>query len=140
MLTFNTTSSLLDFFIRQTAKRTLIPESIVEIIVKDSWASANKAAQNLSQIEISNIGTFAPYPKKTLNRIRYYDMAMQKIGVSIMNTNPEDPKRTKLQKIMESMEKASRLIKEKAYESIEKYLAKQRQDTKWPGKQDCRKE
>lgn len=122
-------SKLLDFFIRQTAKLTLTDEKIVETIIKDSWQAASTATQQFTEVEVANIGTFHPYPKKVLTRLKFYQGGIYKVSAAIAATPPEDPRKRKLEKIMTCMQDIYEKIKVKTHASVAKYLAKQKEYT-----------
>ena len=63
---------LLSLFIRKTAVMTSIPESLVELIIKDQWSNANKQTKEgstISEIDFPNIGVFYISKRKSERRI-----------------------------------------------------------------------
>lgn len=112
----------LDFFIRQTAKQTMISESIVDRIIRDQWKYANKASHNLEEIEVKELGTFYPSPKKVANQIKKlidkHSWALYQIS---NNVRPDT-----FRVIAENVETdISKLLKTKHYGKAERYLEKQ---------------
>lgn len=72
----NSKKSLLELFIRRTSVITSTPESLVEKIIKDQWAFANKQTQpisNVAEIEFSNIGTLYLSKNKATKRLAKLD-------------------------------------------------------------------
>lgn len=108
---------LIDFFIRQTAKKILIPESTVELIIRDQWKNANLAARSLTEIEITGLGTYYTSSKKGATRY-----------ISLFNAyhahkDSDDPKYAN----MAQTAKNHLLIlqKVKNYARLEEYIRKQ---------------
>ena len=64
--------NLIDLFIRRTAVLTSTPEHLVEKIVKDQWANANKMTQpgrDIGEMDFPNLGTFYISKSKANKRI-----------------------------------------------------------------------
>ncbi len=64
--------NLIDLFIRRTAVLTSTPEHLVEKIIKDQWANANKMTQpgrSIGEMNFPNLGTFYISKSKANKRI-----------------------------------------------------------------------
>lgn len=80
---------MLAFFIRQTAKKVIVNEQIVDTIIRDQWKYANKASRNLIEVEIPEIGTFFPRINKLYNRLNR--LTAKIIAVSRKIEDPNHP-------------------------------------------------
>lgn len=119
----------LEFFIRQTAKQLMIPEPIVDRIIRDQWKYANKASSQLKEIEFKDIGTIYPSPKKVAMRLK---KLKEKHAYSIQYTEPDNPRAGRFIKMAtESMEDINKLKNTKYYDKTERYLEKQGVNPGW---------
>jgi hypothetical protein len=64
--------SIIDFLIKKTAIRTILPESIIDQVVKDQYRQALKAFKrdDIYEIELSGFGYFRPSMKKCKSHIK----------------------------------------------------------------------
>lgn len=80
---------LLDLFIRRTAVITQTSENLTDLIIRDQWRNANKAlaeGSNISQVEVSYLGTFYLSKNKALKRIENLEGINKSLEVT------QDPK------------------------------------------------
>lgn len=111
----------LDFFIRQTAKQVMIPEPVVDKIIRDQWKYANRASSQLLEIEIKDMGIFYPSPKKIASAIgRLINRHQRLLAVIELNHREADYK-----SLMEAEDHINMLTKTKHYDKSKGYLAKQ---------------
>jgi hypothetical protein len=119
----------LEFFIRQTAKQLMVPEPIVDRIIRDQWKYANKASLQLKEIEFKDIGTIYPSPKKVAQRLK---KLKEKHEYSLKNTGVENPRAVRFMKmVLEAEEHIKVLLNTKYYGKTEGYLEKQGVDPGW---------
>ena len=83
--------SLVDFFIKKTALKTLTSESTVEAIIKHQWKAANEGSKTNNEVEISGIGMFYVSANKTRKRIIHLEKIQK--GYQYIVDNSEDEKR-----------------------------------------------
>ena len=84
--------SLQDLFIRRTAVVTSIPESLVELVIKDQWAHANRTlgdTTNISEVDFPNLGTFSMSPSKARKRVAFLEGVIKKYQLLVDNGDPK---------------------------------------------------
>lgn len=85
---------LIDLFIRRTAVLTSTPEHLVNKIIKDQWANANKMTQpgrDIGEISFPNLGTFYVSKAKAKKRIARVERTMGKY-IETLKTEQVDDK------------------------------------------------
>lgn len=113
----------LEFFIRQTAKITLIPEDVVDKVIRSQWKYANEATQTYTEVEVTELGIFQPSAKKVITRLKQLDSKISYITDNNHNT-------TRSNKIIEDATLTYNYLKENTNDIVEKYLEKQERNTR----------
>ncbi len=115
--------SLSNFFIKKTAIKTLVPESVVDLVIKDQWKQLNDAIKSHEHVEheISGFGYFKISPVKLASQLNRYTKIFNALLLKrdklirenkLSGINVTDIRADAVQKTIESL-----IQKKQAYES-----------------------
>lgn len=103
---------LIDFFIKKTAIKTLIPENIADLIIKDQWRSLHKKIREEIFVEVSGMGYFTLSRNMTSKAISKLENIIPKTEIKASKIKLEG-KRIHTEKMVEDMKENLQMYKKK---------------------------
>ncbi len=96
--------SPLELFIRRTSVKTSVAENIVDVIIRDQWKRANKAAHIHDEIDIPEIGMFFRSNRKRRLRLTKLTDIKNSIEYQLKEGNLDIDKQENYKKKLASLE------------------------------------
>ncbi len=101
---------MIDFFIKKTAIKELVPEQVAELIIKDQWRTLGTAVKHNADVEISGLGYFKTSQKKALAEAKRLTSMVERMKIKVTN----EAKINHLNSVITSTEKGIENYKNKA--------------------------
>lgn len=100
--------SIREWNIKVTAEELMVDESIVETVVSDAYKTANAAAREHNQIELSGFGKFTVSQPKIKRKMTKYHNFIKKVNKKLETES--DP--IKIEKLKYSIERSNAILEE----------------------------
>lgn len=112
--------SLIDFFIKKTAIKTLVPENIADSIIKDQWKSLHQMMKKEIDLDVCDIGCFKMSRNMTLSSIKRLENSIIIWEKKILSMKSEE-KKIHTQKMIDSMKRERDNYKRKILEYEDRF-------------------